>query len=154
MRNNNLNYKLKLRVMKKFDVSSNWKRFREVERILIDNNSIIQTEAQLCGYIYNKYGEGRYMVLAWAPKTEGFWCFWLGFLYPNGFIRDINKNKDLINLRDSLKKAESYDEREQIEEEIDFEKEVFSEIKKMTKRGPVGLIKYRPGILHGYNEEP
>lgn len=143
---------LKLRIMKKFAISSNWNRFKEIEKILVDENSVIQTEADLCKYMFNKFGEGRYMVLAWQKGTEGFWCFWLGFLYPNGFIRDINKNKDLENLKVGLRKADSYEEKEQIEEEIDFEKEVMGEIRKMTKRGPIGIIKYKPGILHGYDE--
>ena len=61
---------------------------------LIIINSIIKTEAQLCYYIYCKFGEGRYMVLAHQRGYKPFWKFWIGFIKSNGFIRDLNKAKE------------------------------------------------------------
>jgi hypothetical protein len=146
-----LKHPLKLIIKRKVIYSEHWKRFEPVDKIIIDNFSYIKTEADLCKYIYERHGEGRYMVLAWQKGVEGFWCFWLGFLYPNGFIRDINKNKELENLKAGLAKAKSYEEREEVEEEMNFEREIFTEIKKGTRRGPIGLIKFRPGILYPYD---
>lgn len=131
-----------------------WKKFLEVEKIIIDDYSPIKTEAQLCDYIFRRHGEGRFMVLAWQKGIEGFWCFWLGFLMPNGFIRDLKKNKELDLLKQELNNADSYEEREEIENEMDFEREISNASKGMTRRGPIGLIKFHPGALHGYEELP
>ena len=144
---------LKLRIMKKIEYSPTWKRFVECDKIMVDNYSPIKTEAQLCKYIFEKHGDGRFMVLAWQKGVEGFWCFWLGFMRENGFIRDVGKNKELANLRNELKsRTVDYEERELIEEEIDMEKRYTEEVKTKTRRGPIGLIKFRPGQMHNYQE--
>ena len=148
---------LKLRIMKKFEYNTHkgiWRRFKEVEKIIVGDDSFIKTEADLARYIYTRHGECRVMVLAWQKGVEGFWCFFLGNLMVNGFIRDLNKNKELETLKSELKSAEDYNEREEIENEIDFEKRIFVAGKRMTRRGPYGLIKYRPGQLHAYDELP
>jgi len=143
---------LKLRIMKKFEISSNWRRFKEVGKIIIDNNSVIKSEAQLCKYMYDHWGEGRMMILCWQKGQEGFFRYFLGNLYPNGFIRDIDKSKELEKLKTELSKAGSYDEREQIAEEIDFERDITQIEKQTRRRGPYGLIKSRVGVLNPYQE--
>lgn len=145
---------IKLIIQKKFDISSNFKRFRTVERITIDDSVFIKTEAQLCDYIYSRHGEGRYMCLAYQKGYEGFWCYWIGWLYSNGFIRDIRRNKELALLKDELKNAQSYEEREMIEEDLDWEKRMQEQERKIRRQSPVGLKKLRAGILHGYDENP
>lgn len=148
---------IKLIIKYKKEYSPNWRRFEPCDKIIIDDNSSIKTEAQLCNYIYLKHGEGRFMVLAWQKGVKGLWCFWLGWIKANGFIRDLGKNKELEKLKVELQKANKsqvdYDERELIEEEIDMEREFSKEIGSgATRRGPIGLIKSRPGMLHQYEE--
>ena len=149
---------LKLRVLKKFEYNTKkglWKRFKEVDKIILDDYSTIKTEADLCDYLFKKHGEGRYQILMWTRGQEGFICFWLGFLMPNGFIRDLNKNKELETLKNELKSAESYEEREEIEEEMQFEREISTASKGATRRGPAGFIRtFKPGQLHAYDEIP
>lgn len=137
--------------MQKFDVGYNWKRFKEVDRMIIEKGNDNLTEADLCKYIYSKFGEGRFMILAWKPRHEGFFCFWLGNLYSNGFIRDVNKNKDLSKLKEEAARAKSYEEREMLEEDMDFEREIAKEMPKTT-RGPIGIFSFKPGQLHAYDE--
>jgi hypothetical protein len=141
--------------MKKFIISENWKRFKEVDKILVDNMSPIKSESQLCKYIYDKFGEGRYMVLAWQKGIEGFWCFWLGFIQENGFVRDLSKNKELEAAKKALFKANQqkidYEERQMLEEDLDLEHEIAQEGGK-KRRGPIGIEKSRPGQMHPYEE--
>lgn len=143
--------KLQIKIRRPF--GNDWVRFYEVDRMLIDSNCFIKTEAQLAYYIYKKHGIGRYQVLAWTKGHEGFWMYWLGDLYENGFIRDKRKNKNLDKLKGDFNKAKTYEEKVEVEEEMTFEREI-NEIEKTIapKRGPVGLKTCRPGQLHNYEE--
>lgn len=143
---------IKLRIMKKIQYSSNWKRFVEVDKIIIDKFSPIKTEANLCYYIYRRFGEGRYLVLAWKRGHEGFWRFWLGFIQDNGFIRDISKDREMEQLQKQYVVAKSEDEKDNIQEDINFTREINKEMRVIKRRGPIGLIKSKPGQLHEYQE--
>ena len=118
----------KLRIMKKFEISSTWRRFKEVDKIIIDKYSTIKTERQLCYYIYKRFGEGRYMILAWKKGQEGFFRFWLGFIQENGFIRDISRDREVQQLERQFKRAETAEEKDDIQEDISFTKEINKEI--------------------------
>ena len=147
-----MRHPIKIIINKNVPLGYSWTRYKGVDRILLDDSGVIKTEAQLCFYIYKKHGEGRYQLLAWQKKFSGFWMFWLGNIYENGFIRDIRKNKEAAKLKVEFDKAKTYEEKEMIEEEIQFEKEVFEEDKKSKRSGPMGITKYRSGILHQYQE--
>ncbi len=128
-----------------------WVKFDRVENvIIIPEKTRLNTEAKFCNYIYRKYGEGRYQAIAWQKGYRGFWLFWLGDLYHNGFVRDVSHNKDIQKLKVSYRRADSYEEKEMIEEEIESEKEM--DDRKTKRRGPRGIIKLRPGIMHSYEE--
>ena len=55
-------------------------------------------------------------------------------------------------LQKELHKSQDFEEREMIEEEIDFEREITKEIKAMKRPQAYGLIKSKPGQLNGYEE--
>ena len=147
-----MKHPIKVMIKKCRPFGYNWIRYEEVDRILLDNNGPIKTEAQFAYYIYRKFGTGRYQCLAWQKGYEGFWLFWLGDIYDNGFFRDIRKNKEIERLKDDWKKASSYEEKEEIETDIQFYKEILGEEKKHKRSGPIGLKTSRPGQLHPYEE--
>lgn len=93
------------------------------------------------------------MIKAWQKGYKGFWIYWLGDLYKNGYTRDFRRNTEIAKLQKQLQAANSFEERELIEREMDNEREI-SDIEKkhnQTKRnGPVGLKRTRPGLLHPY----
>lgn len=83
---------IKLLISKKkiFD-DKGWNRYYKMDFIEVDTGINIFTEAELIFYIYRRFGTGRYMVRAFAKKHEGFWIYWIGDIYDNGFIRDRRK---------------------------------------------------------------
>jgi len=127
-------------------------RYRTVTRIMIDDNSRIKTEAQLAKFIFDNFGTGRYMCLGYQRGYSGFWNFWIGEIMENGFIRDRNVNREVDKLKKELQQTDSYEEREAIEEEIELEKEIHNLKKRYVRRGPVGIIRLKPGILHNYED--
>jgi len=131
-----------------------WGRYYPVEKIVITPGIDFKTEAELAFYMYKKFGEGRFQIISWQKGYEGFWLYWLGNIYENGFVREKGKNKEMEKLKKELAEAKDYDEREMIEEEIDFEKEISMEDKKTKRRGPLGLIKFSIGVMHSYDEQP
>lgn len=147
---------LKLCVQKRTDFKTRngiFKKYVECEKLILDDYSSIKNEAQLCDYLFRRHGEGRYQILMWTKGQEGFICFWLGWLLPNGFCRDLKKNRELEILKQELNNADSYEEREEIEEEMQFEREISTASKGVTRRGPSGFIPcFRPGQLHAFDE--
>lgn len=143
---------IKLLIQKQHRYSSGFFRWYPVKRMLLTEDSWIRSEADFCTYLYRLAGPGRYSVLAWQKGKESFWLFWLGNLYEHGFTRDKKKNTYIDKLKGEASKAQSYEEREAIEEEIDFEKDFDRETKSKQRRGPFGLIKSTPGQLHPYVE--
>ncbi len=145
-----MQYPIKLHIKIRRPFGRDWVRYFLLEKLLIEQNGPIRTEQQLMTYIHNRHGTGRFQIIAWAKKHEGFWLFWNGDLYDNGFIRDISKNKELERLQKQHVHAKTYEERQDIEEEMAFEKEI-SQIDKSTKRrGPIGLEKSKAGVLQSY----
>mgnify|MGYP001562720633 FL=1 len=143
---------IKILIQKLKQFNENFFRYYKKDKILLNDNSRIKTEAQLCCYMYRKFGVGRYKCMAYQKGVAGFWVFWLGNLYENGFIREIRKNKEIERLKNELHNANKLKDettQEQIEQDIEIERE-FDGIVRL--RGIVGLKKYRPGILHSYEE--
>lgn len=147
-----MKHPIKLIIQRKVIYSEEFKRFFTVDRLLLTDDSPIKTEAQLAYHIFKNFGVGRYMCLAFQKGNWGFWNFWIGYIMENGFIRDLRKNKEFEKLQNELRKAQTYEERESIEEDMNLEKEINEETKRIRKSGPVGLIKSRPGILNSYEQ--
>ena len=143
---------IKIQIKRRRPFGYSWVRFEIVDKLLLESDSIIQTEAQLCKYMLDKFGLGRYQILAWQKGYEGFWLFWLGDILPNGFMRDKDKNKEVEKLKKEFKKAGTYEEKAQIEQEIEFEKDMFKLDKQIKRRGPRMITTSRPGIVHPYQE--
>ena len=144
---------IKVIVQKSMPTKGDWMRFRTVAKILIDDMSSIKTEAELCWYMYSNWGEGRYMCLGFQKGRSGFWRYWIGQLNSMGFCRDKNKNKEVEKLKVEFAKATSYEEKEMVQEDISLTREI-NEMTKSTSIACKGIIKYRAGILHAYDEPP
>lgn len=146
---------IKLSISKSFPTRTYWTRQRTIGKLIILPGVSISTEAELCRYIFNTYGEGRYHIVAWQKGLRGFWLYWLGNINEQGFIRDKRKNKELDKLKGELvKKDLSYEERENIEEEMNFSKEINKIERSMKKSACFGLIKFSAGVLHSFDEAP
>ena len=141
---------IKIHIKIRKPLGINWVRFHIVEKLILEANGPIQTEAQLCYYMYKNFGPGRFQIIAWQKGHEGFWLFWLGNLYVNGFERDRNRSKETEKLKKALIKADSFEEKQDIEEEIETEQEMFKEEKKYKRRGPFGLKTSKVGQLNSY----
>jgi hypothetical protein len=128
----------------------NWYKHFEVGRILLEDNSSIQTEGNLAYYIFTKYGPGRYQILAWQGGHEGFWLYWLGDISESGYFRDRNKNKELQKLKAKLNSSTDFEEKQEIEEEIGFTKDIKEIESSGKRRGPIGIKTSRPGEWHSY----
>ncbi len=142
---------LKLRILKKFELNYGWKRNIQIDKIVIDQSSPIRTEGNLMHYVYSKHGCGRFLILCNQKKIQGFWKFWLGWCNENGYIRDINKNKDLERAKIALAKAKQED-RETFQEDVELERGLAVVEGKQKRVGPIGLISNRPGILYPYED--
>jgi hypothetical protein len=150
-----MRYHIKLRIMFK-EERPGWNRFKDRTWITLDNFSAIKSEAQLCKFIHDNFGNGRFMCLAYQKGVKSLWCFWIGYIMDNGFIRDLNKNKELDAAKKALfianQRKVSYDEREIIQEDLDLEREIANEGGGKKRRGPIGILKSRPGMMHQFEE--
>jgi len=144
-----MKHPIKLLIYKLGKTKGDWVRYHLDEKMLLDDYSPIQTEAQLCSYMFHKYGQGRFKIDAFQKGRKGLWIFWIGYLYPNGFVRDISKNKEIDRLQKALARAKSYEEQEEIREEMQFEREIAT-IDKSGKRGMRILERSKAGIIHPY----
>jgi len=95
---------VKLWIKKQIETRPGWWHYVPQFWLLLDDYCGINNETDLCKYIYQKCGQGRYLVLAWQKGYEGFWCFWLGNLYDNGYFRDINKNTYIERMNKQFQK--------------------------------------------------
>ena len=108
---------------KKIFDSKGWNRYYTQARINL-NESDIMTEKQLCKFIYDNFGEGHYMVLAWMKKRKGFWVFWKGEINNDGFMFEYKKNvdrKEVQALRDEYEEEEEPEYRQLLHELIKTE---------------------------------
>ena len=161
--------------MKKRFARNKWEseKYWTVDRILIDKFSAIKTEGNLTLYMKEKFGGGcedpiRMLCIAYMKaskrrrvwnkgrityrKPAETWVYWRGTLYSNGYERDREENKEVQRLQKELYTASDYEEREMIEEEIELEREITKEERKLKKKGPYGLIKRPVGTLNPYEE--
>lgn len=136
-------------------------RYYLLEKILITGQGI-QTERELCKYLLETHGPGRFFLRAWQKGYEGFWVYWLGQINVDGFVRDARVNKEMKELREDYRSAEG-EEKEWVGELIDMEKEEQQKKesyydnegkrikrKRKKRRGPVGIKTCTPGKLHSY----
>jgi hypothetical protein len=70
-----------------------------------------------------------------------------------GFIRDKYKDKEVEKLKKEFVKADSFEEKEMVQEDIQLTREI-NEMTKSTSIACKGLIKYKAGSLHAYDEPP
>ena len=126
---------IKLIIKKPKQTKGDWAFYREIDKVMIDEESPIKTEAQFCHFMYKKYGEGRYQVLAFRKGVRGFWLFWLGNLYSNGFVRDLGKNKYMDQLQKEHLAAENFERKSEIEEQMQYERELYEAYKIMRGYG-------------------
>lgn len=150
-----MRYPLKIIIKKCLPVdcpTSNWFRYRICNKILIDDNSSIKAENQLAWYIYSNWGEGRYMCLAFQKGVEGFWKYWHGDIYANGFLRLKNQDKEVEKLKKEFAQAKTFEEKEMIQEDIGLTKEINETMRSSQRQPCKSIIRYRPGILHAYDE--
>ena len=155
----NLNHQEIKVIIKKFKAlypnrngPGDWGKYYACEKIIFTPGIEFTTEAEFAYYIYKKFGEGRYTVLAWRKGHEGFWKYFLGNVMENGWVRDKNKNREMERLKVELNKANNYEDRGIIEEEIDFEREITEVVKSSKYSQCLGLIKYNASVLHSYDE--
>ena len=87
-----------------------WNRYYGTFKINLNEVGIL-TEAQLCRFILDNFGEGKFMVFAWMKGHKGFWVFWKGEIFNNGFIFEKKKGVDTDDIN-YLKK--------ELEEEVDI----------------------------------
>lgn len=143
---------IKLIIRKLEPMGYSWARQKIHGKVILHNSCPIRTEAQLCYYLYLVYGPGRFYIQAWQKGHEGFWVYWLGEITESGFCRDRIKNKELDKLKGEFHRAKTFEEKLAIEEEINQEKDFYKEIDKIKRKGPIGLIKSRPGELHSFED--
>lgn len=158
-----MKHPIKLWLKKQLETRPGWWHYVPLCWFTIDDyNPDFTNETDMCRFIYNKYGPGRYQVLAFQKGYKGVWCYWLGNLYDNGYIRDSSKNVYIERMKKEMQKdisrAATYEERREIEdnysESIEIEKEIAKELKAGKRRGPYGIETMRANVFHSYNEYP
>ena len=100
----------------------------------LNDMPFINTEAQLCRFIFDNFGVGRYRVHGFVKGHSGFWTLWLGDITNQGFTfdnRKIGESGDVLKLKKELEEVQDEEEKKWIKEEIELEKKV----KRVTKFG-------------------
>ena len=143
---------MKLLIKRPRPLGMDWTQYVEVGKLLLDNDCSLKTEAQFAHWLFNNWGEGRYQVLAWQKGYEGFWLFWLGNVTESGFMRDKRKNKDVEQLKGKMYIAESQEEKQDLEEEIEMNRELWEMDNRIKRRGPMGIKLSKPGTFHPFEE--
>lgn len=116
----------------------------------------IERDSQFAKLLYQNYGPGSYSLIAWRKGREGFWSFWTVEL-DHSFWRRLPKEnskrekelkeykQETARVKNQLKTEDNPKERESLNEELNFLKEVYEvepdEEGKKNKRGPSPYIK-------------
>jgi len=115
----------------------------------------VKTEKQLLRGIFERWGEGEYLIFAFLKGRKGTWVFWKGPIDEQGFLRKKRVTKFMQakqKIKEEMVGADS-DEVDSLKEDIDIERE-FKE--KESDYGLMGHLK-RSGLLGhftGWEEEP
>jgi len=91
------------------------------------NVSGIQTEKQLCLFLFKTFGEGEYRLTAHVKGRRGGWTFWKGEITNEGFSYEKKKRistKVLNSLKEEFKETEDSHEKGEILKEIREEESI------------------------------
>jgi hypothetical protein len=92
----------------------------------------IKSEKQLCYFIFKKFGEGEFWVSGHVKGHKGTWTFWRGNISREGFVadrRDKNNTREINALQKELVEAVDEEEKQDIKDEIELEKEFNVDVK-------------------------
>jgi len=127
-----------------YSVNNIGKRFKEKALVIDLNLTSINTEKQLCRFIYENWGSGRYRISAFAKGRQGTWCFWKGDIDEHGFSFDkrdnISNNREINQLKKELNAATEEYERDIIKEELQWTTELEKDINQYVKYGFVPYL--------------
>jgi hypothetical protein len=117
----------------------------------------LRTERQLVYFIYSNWGPGTYYVTAFLKGREGSWVFWKGDMNEDGWIFE-NKNykdPDVKQVENEIARAQSEEEKDILQEDLDFFKEMAKEEKKATRYGFLPFLRSsgKRGEFHSWNED-
>ena len=104
--------------------------------------SFIQTEKQLCRFIFAHWGKGIYCISAHLKGRCGIYTFWRGEINENGFVfylREYPQNRELNKLKRELRNSNEED-KSIIYEEMEMEK-LDKEITGMSRYGFYPFLK-------------
>ena len=113
---------------------------------------VIETDAQFCKWIRDKFGNGIYLVIAWRKGRKGFWNFMKVELFEDKFRRlpknpspeEIELKNELSNIK-TLQKNKIYKsgtKKREVESEIQSTEEYTAEIRKEIKNTKKGCYPY------------
>ena len=145
----------------KFDHRSEWRFVLKIDypecfNLFKTINGVqgIETDAQFCKYLYNRLGEGTYLCLAWEKGKEGFWNFMKVELKDTSFIRYPKREtkamrqakQKVFEIRALKRQAKKIldpearkdieEQKEELEEDVDFERYFNKVFKKRTGVSP------------------
>jgi hypothetical protein len=117
----------------------------------------ISTEKELVTFLANTFGFGEYRLHGHLKGRDGSYIFWNGLIEREGwmFYNHESDKKEIEKLKDELAKAETTEDVNTIQEDIEFFKEIATEEKKVSKYGFAPFL--RPSARRGeYNlwEDP
>jgi len=116
-----------------------WKRLKKHQRpkavtITLDPNdnrylniSHIQTEKQLCRFLFEKIGAGEYRLIGHIKGRQGGWTFWKGEITDEGFCFETRQRSNIREINALKKELTETNDPELIRvihEELELEKEV------------------------------
>ncbi len=147
-----------IQIQKRKDINSSFNRYYTVwdMRHVSIESFPFKTEVAMAKALYDRFGEGRYLIKAYKGGRIGFWKFWHGELNKEGFIRvkkwNMQKKKQTKRLKNAMDQTEDEEEKEWLQDEIDYLDEEGTDVKPM---GFWGFLKSATpvGSFHNYEED-
>lgn len=102
------------------------------------NIFFIKTEKELCKFIYNNFGSGEYRIIGHIMGRQGGWTFWRGIINKDGFIffkQQIINKEEIKKLKKEHQMANTWQEKQDKQDEIDFNREIGKLDKQTIKYG-------------------
>ncbi|MFW6283422.1 MAG: hypothetical protein ACOC1P_05215 [Minisyncoccales bacterium] len=99
---------------------------KDIPLLKLEKMPEIKTEKDLLSFVYNHFGPGDYLLIAYAKGHKGFWVFWRGEITDKGWIfypknynrKEINKwDKDISETEDKEEKEVLKEMKEEIKKE-------------------------------------
>lgn len=155
----------------KYLAEISYEKSREVFKV-VDGTGLVSNDAQFAKLLFDNFGAGEYMCLAWKKKHQGFWNFMKVICYDNGLFKRTEKtisneqrearaqNIDYKRLKRQLLTAESESEKESIVQELQSVESMMSinkeivQLDSLNRKGPWPYLKTVPQIYreHEYEE--